>query len=87
MTSAKISIVSEQGTHLLVSDGTRFAVVERRNQQFYNCHDDSRQGVPADQMNRIADILDAGDWTDQATAEATLRDIANRGSELAQRML
>ena len=34
-----MTVVADQGTHLLTTDGTRYAVIERRSNSFYNCHD------------------------------------------------
>jgi hypothetical protein len=82
-----MTVVADQGTHLLITDGTHYAVIERRSNSFYNCHDRTREGIPADDLSRVAAILDADDWTDQETAQATFDKIAARGTELAQRML
>jgi hypothetical protein len=30
-----VTIITEQGTHLLIARGDRFAVIERRNNRFY----------------------------------------------------
>jgi len=82
-----MTVVADQGTHLLTTDGTRYAVIERRSNSFYNCHDRTREGIPADDLSRIASILDADDWTDKETAQAAFEKIATRGTELARRML
>ena len=36
-----VTVVAEQGSHLLIADGERYAVVERREDHLYNCHDTS----------------------------------------------
>jgi hypothetical protein len=77
-------IIAERGTHLLVGDGARYAVIERRDGRFYNCHDDRRAAV-AD-LSAIGQLLDDGDWTDRQTATAAFDDVVARGSQLAQRM-
>jgi len=79
-------VVAEQGTHLLIGRGEKFAVVERRADQLFNCHDGSRSGIPAAELGSVDQILQDSDWTDKATAEATFNDIAERGTELANRM-
>ena len=80
----KITVVADQGTHLLISNGDRFAVIERRNDRFYNCHDDSRDG--AKDISAVEQILDGGDWIDEADARQTFDAVVDRGTELAQRM-
>ena len=82
-----VTIVAEEGTHLLIAHGDRFAIVERRNNQLYNCHGGQRNGIPLDQLPTIANILNESDWTDKTTAQATFNEIVKRGTELAQRML
>ncbi|HEY4043924.1 MAG TPA: hypothetical protein VGM32_19040 [Rhodopila sp.] len=81
-----VAIVAEQGTHLLIADGERFAVIERRDQRLFNCHDDRRAGIAVTELSAVGQILDDGDWTDRETAEKTFGDIAARGTGLAERM-
>lgn len=80
-----VTIIDDQETHLLIEGGSRYAVIERRQNHFYNCHDEKRQGV-AD-LSAIDKILDDRDWTDEQTARTTFDDVVARGNELAQRML
>jgi len=40
-----VTIVTEQGTHLLITCGGRFAVIERRNNRLYNCYHGKREGI------------------------------------------
>ncbi len=80
-----VTIVTEHESHLLIADGERYAVVERRNGRFYNCHDGQRD--PATDLSGVARILDDNDWTDRKTAQATFDAVAERGGELARRML
>jgi hypothetical protein len=82
-----VTTVAQLGSHLLVTDGDRYAVIERRNDQLFNCHDAARAGIPARDLSGIPRILDAGDWTDRETANTTFDAITRRGAELAQRML
>lgn len=81
-----ITIVAQHGTHLLIADGERYAVVERREDHLYNCHDAERAGIPAKDLAAGGRILAENDWTDRATAQVTFDAIVTRGSELAQRM-
>jgi hypothetical protein len=81
-----VTIITEQGTHLLIARGDRFAVIERRNNCLYNCHDGRRDGIPLDDLPGISKILDENDWTDIATAQATFHEVVARGSTLAQRL-
>jgi hypothetical protein len=80
-----VTIVADEGSHVLIAHGDRYAVVERRAGHFYNCHDEKR-GAAAD-LSAIGDVLDDSDWTDEGAAQATFNDVIDRGKELAQRML
>ena len=82
-----VIIVAEYETHLLIARGDRFAVIERRNNQIYNCHDGKRAGIPLDELSSVSKILDENDWTDRATAQAAFNEVVARGTQLAQRML
>jgi hypothetical protein len=82
-----VTINSEEGTHLLIACGDRFAVIERRNNRLYNCHDGKRDGIPLDNLPAIWKILDERDWTDKATAQAAFNEVVARWTQLAQRML
>jgi hypothetical protein len=81
-----VTVVAEQGSHLLIADGERYAVVERREDHLYNCHDRARAGIPAKDLSAAGRILDDSDWSDRETAQATFDAVATRGSDLAQRM-
>jgi hypothetical protein len=83
----EVKVVAERGTHVLIVGGERYAVLERRNGHFYNCHDDKRADVPVDDLQAVGSALDARDWTDRETAQATFEAVTGRGTELAQRML
>ncbi len=82
-----VTIVSQQGSHLLIADHDRYAVIERRHDQYFNCHDAGRAGIPVSALSEIGTILDASDWTDRKSAQASFDSITQRGTELAQRML
>jgi len=80
-----VTIVAEHGTHLLIADGERYAVIERRQDRFYNCHDEKR--TPVDTLSGVAGILDERDWADRDSARAAFDAVIQRGNDLAQRML
>ena len=58
-----VIIIEEQETHLLIGRGDRFAVVERRNNRVYNCHDGKRNSILLADLSTIIKILDQRDWT------------------------
>ncbi len=82
-----VTIISQQGSHLLIADHDRYAVIERRQDHYYNCHDAGRAGISVNALSEIGTIVDASDWTDRESAQATFDSIIQRGTELAQRML
>ena len=59
-----MTIIADQGTHLLIGQKDRFAVIERRNGRFYNCHDERREGIAPDELSAVSKILNDSDWTD-----------------------
>jgi hypothetical protein len=82
-----IAIVADQGTHLLIKQDGRFAIIERRNNRLYNCHDGKRDGIPLDNIAGIDAILNPDDWTGEAAAQAQFDEIVARGTQLGQTML
>jgi hypothetical protein len=82
-----VTIVEDQGTHLLISQNDRFAIVERRNGRLYNCHDGKREGIPLEDMSAVGAILDSADWTDETAARAAFDEIIARGTQLGETML
>jgi hypothetical protein len=76
-----VIVVAEQGSHLLITDGERYAVVERRED-----YHKSRDGIPAKDLSAARRILDNSDWNDRETAQATFDAVVTRGSDLAQRI-
>jgi hypothetical protein len=82
-----VTIVAQRGSHLLIANQEHYAVIERRQDRYYNCHDAARAGIPASALSEIGTILDPEDWTDRDTAQATFEAITQRGTDLAQRML
>ena len=79
-----VIIVDDQGTHLLIAQGERFAIIERRNNRLYSCHDGKRDSVGVDHISNIASLLDEDDWSDEAAATAAFDEIVSRGMELGR---
>ena len=80
------TIVETKGTHLLIARGDRFVVVERRNNRLYNCHGGKREGISADNLAAIGEIVDEADWVDEAAARRAFKEAVSRGTDLAERM-
>jgi hypothetical protein len=80
------TVAEEKGTHLLIARGDRFVVVERRNNRLYNCHGGKRDGIAADDLSAIAEIVDEADWADEAAARRAFNEAGSRGTELAEHM-
>jgi len=79
-------IVEEGGSLLLVAQGSRFAVIERRNNRLYNCHGGKREGTAGDDLSAIAVIVAETDWVDEATARRAFSEAISRYTELAEHM-
>jgi hypothetical protein len=77
-----VTIIADKGTHLLIADGSRYAVIERRDGNFYNCHGDSREGVLVDSLSDIGKVLDTSDWADKEPAQATSMRSPRAGNSL-----
>ena len=82
----KVSFVEESGSHLLLTRGDRFAIVERRNNRLYNCHDGKRDGIAADDFSAIHQIIDENDWVDEPTGRAAFNEAVSRRKELEEGM-
>jgi hypothetical protein len=80
------TIVEEKGTHLLIARGGRFAIIERRNNRLYNCHGGKRDGIAADDLSAVAEIVDEADWVDEAAARKAFSEACSRGTDLAERL-
>ena len=80
------TIVEEKGTHLLIRRGDRFTIIERRNNRLYNCHGGKRDGIAADDLSVLAEIVDEADWVDEAVARGAFNEAGSRGTDLAERM-
>ncbi len=80
------TIVEERGSHLLIAQGVRFAVIERRNNRLYNCHGGKREGTAGNDLSAIAEIVDETDWVDQVTARKAFEEAISRYTDLAEHM-
>jgi hypothetical protein len=72
--------------YLLLSRANRFVVVEKRSNRLYNCHDDSRAGIPADDLAAVSEVVDEDDWADEATARKALDEAVARWTQLLEHM-
>jgi len=82
----KATIAEKKGTHLLIARGDRFAVVERRSNRLYNCNGGKRNGIAADDLSAIEEIVDETDWVDEAAARRAFNEAGSRRTELAEHM-
>jgi hypothetical protein len=80
------TIAEEKGTHMLIARGDRFAVVERRNNRLHNCHGGKRDGIAADDLSAIAEIVDESDWVDEEAARRAFSEAGSRGTDFAEHM-
>ena len=80
------TIADQKGTHLLITRAGRFAIVERRNNRLYSCHAGNRDGIAADDLAAVTEILDDTDWLDEAAARQAFNEAVSRGTDLAEHM-
>ncbi|KAA0596536.1 hypothetical protein J2848_002205 [Azospirillum lipoferum] len=81
----QLSVVEEKGSFRLVACDGRFAVVEIRAGQVFGMPDDAdggRDGA-ADTPDGIASVAR---WTGEEEARALMRDLSERGDQLARRI-
>jgi len=76
-----LKIIAEQEHYLLVSDGQRFTVVERRAGKFYPLRNGNRIGVCLDDDTITGLIQGSGAYTEQA-ARNLLADVASQWRDL-----
>jgi len=76
-----LKIIAEQEHYLLVSDGQRFTVVERRAGKFYPLRNGNRIGVCLDDDTIPGLIQGSGAYTEQA-ARNLLADVASQWRDL-----
>lgn len=86
MTKDRIRVVEERESWLLVADGDRYAVLERRAGRIYGLESSHRTGEP-DSPAGMRAAAEAEGWHDEAGARALFGQVVARGRELARRML
>jgi hypothetical protein len=80
-----IRIIDERENYMLVSDGARFTVVERRAGRFYSLRSGPRHGVALDNAGVAAIIRESG-WYTEITARQLLDEIVTRRQDLAEHL-
>jgi hypothetical protein len=78
-----MKIVAEQEHYLLLSDGKRFAVVERRAGKFYPLCNSMRHGSDPDD-ERVNDRLRGSGTSSEGEARKLLADVAGRWRDLSE---
>lgn len=81
---AQISIVAQQGSHLLVQRRGRLAIVERRDGMVYGQGGDERDGFP-DTPDGMAQAIGHDGWGDSETVRAQFEELTERGEALAEK--
>jgi hypothetical protein len=81
---AQISIVAQQGSHLLLQRRGRLAIVERRDGMIYGVGSEDREGFP-DTPEGLASAVGHDAWGDSATVRAQFEEITERGEALANK--
>jgi hypothetical protein len=79
-----VRIVEEQASYLLLARGDRFAVLERRNGQFYNLHRGRREPDPL--TDRGAEHAVGTDWCDEISARRLFDEITTQYRQFAEHM-
>jgi hypothetical protein len=78
-----IDIIEERGSFLLICNGSRFAVVERRNGSIYPMTPGEREGVPITPAG-MEMLIEAEGWLPKRKARRLFNDLSERGERLAQ---
>jgi len=76
-------VLGEQENYLLVSDGDRFAVVERRAGRYYSLYNRARTGVELDDRG-VAELIRQSGVPDEIDARHLLADVATQWRELCE---
>ena len=80
----EVRISEERAPYLLLARGNLFAVVERRNGQFYNLHRGRRE--PSALTEKGAEHAVGNDWCDEIRARRLFNEITARYRDLAEHM-
>ena len=81
---ARISIVAQQGNHLLLQRRGRLAIVERRDGMIYGVGSEDREAFP-DTPEGMASAVGHDGWGDSAAVRAQFEDVTERGEALADK--
>ncbi len=76
-----MQVIAEKEHYLLVSDGTRFTVVERRAGKFYPLCNGIRHGVDLDDKG-VAELLRLSGCSSEREARSRLTTVAEQWREL-----
>jgi len=76
-----MQVLDQQENYLLVSDGARFTVVERRAGKLYGLGCRGRRGVPPDDMG-LAELFRDGDAYSEPQARCLLHKVASDWRDL-----
>jgi hypothetical protein len=80
-----IEIIEEQDNYLLVTDGTRFTVVERRAGKFYSLRNGARRSAMLDDAGFAQIIRETGFHT-ALSARQLFDEVAARRQDLAEHL-
>jgi hypothetical protein len=80
---AQISIIAQQGSHLLVQRRGRLAIIERRDGMVYAVDDEEREGFP-DTPEGVAQAI-GNNWGDSESVRARFEEVTERGEALAEK--
>jgi hypothetical protein len=80
-----IKVIEERENYMLVSDGARFAVVERRADKFYSLRSGPRRGVALTDAGVRAIMRECG-WCTEIKARQLLDEIVTRRQDLAEHL-
>lgn len=79
----QIEIIEEHGSFLLIRNGWRFAVVERRAGQIYPMAPGERAGEPMTLEGMATAMAEAG-WMAENEARRLFNELCERGDRLAR---
>jgi hypothetical protein len=81
-----IERVATSDNYLLLKEGDRFAVVERRAGKLYSLRDGRREPAAEGDEAALRRLIGEDGWSDEATARQVQQQLAERHDELAQRV-
>ena len=78
-----MKVIAEQEHYLLVADGARFTVVERRAGKFYLICNGIRHSFSLDDES-LANLLCCSSWSSEREGRRALADVADRWRDLLE---